>query len=151
MTFFLSRMLSMLLALLWSIAAVSKLIEMLTAPEIAPGLDSWASQFPFTLILFVVLLETLTAVALIAKPFPVGLGMGIGLLAVFSMVVIAVPPTEAQSCGCLGDLASLSADSMFSRIVLLIGVHALTYAIFFRQSSKLRSGHSSSTLNHSTL
>ena len=118
------------MAALWALAGVSKLSDVLTQPESAGNIEIWASQFPLIILVSVILLEIFTALLLIVKPFPYGFGIGIGLLAMFSIVVLLFPPTEAQTCGCLGDLASLRADTMHSRIAFLMGIHAISYALY---------------------
>lgn len=118
------------LAVFWAIAGIAKLISILTTHESHPAADlSWSAQFPTVLIIAVSVMELIVALGLMLKSKSVGILGGCLLLAGFTVAIMIYPPSESQTCGCLGEFASLDANSMLSRITLLAGLHTLAFAL----------------------
>ncbi len=123
------RALCTLLAVLWAVTGISKLVSFLFPANQGLVHASWSAQFPVSLVILVSFIEIGIATMLLAGYRRAGLALGLILLSVFSTVILLFPPTEAQTCGCLGDLVSLDANDLLARATLLTGVHALGWAL----------------------
>jgi len=134
MTRWTGHILALAIALLWSIAGVSKLVSITFPKNLETLQATWSAQFSTPLLVLLSLLEISIGILLIAGYKIQGLALGIFLLAAFSITVILFPPTESQTCGCLGNLASLDASTLLSRIALLVGIHTLAWALLPNKS-----------------
>jgi len=129
MRLWIGRIIVYTLAIVWGVAGIAKLVSISLPALNQSPVPPWSAQFPVALIVLVAIVEIILAIMLIAGHRKQGLIGGLILLTGFAAMVALFPPTPAQTCGCLGDLALLDADAMLSHIILLLGLHTLGYAM----------------------
>lgn len=113
----------------WGAVGVSKAWE-LAAPR---GPQTWADQFPAWMLGVVATVEMLACAAIFGGRVRSGIGLGLGLLCAFSLLLAARPPGKTP-CGCMGVLESgaLGAADPLLRNATLAAMHLLALACVTR-------------------
>lgn len=124
-----ARAVSVLIALIWIIAGLAKLADLLVLSSSASADPSvWSNQFPAWTIILVSAAEVAIGVCVLFWKPRAGLGAGISLSTLFLLATLVFPIDHGGTCGCLGSLADLSTSDLFAHLVLWIGIQSIAFA-----------------------
>ena len=123
------RSLTFAVAGVWSFAGLAKLIDSVPPSDFAaqPNGATYVGLFPWSAVVTLAVVEVALGIWQTMSTRRAALLAGLGLLGVLAVVLVVVPPTPGQTCGCIG--AANLPGSPETRIGAFAGMHALAMLV----------------------
>lgn len=113
------------IGLLWSIAGVSKLVELYGGVSAADNTQNWSSEFPVSSLIAIAFVECVIGALFIGRWMRSALLLSSLMLLAFLAALWVWPPDIEQHCGCFGSISLFDQVEPVVKVIFFAGLHSL--------------------------